>query len=115
MTHEVKQRFSLACLAFLILAGTALAHEGHLHHVMGTVVAAAAARLDVKGTDGKALVLVVDGATKIVRGTTVIKATDLHSGERVVATYMPMKGSDGSEMFMAKDVKTAAPAPAPAK
>ena len=82
---------------------------------MGTVVAAGAARLDVKGTDGKTLVLVVDSTTKVVRGTTVIKPADLHSGERVVATYMPMKGSGGAEMLMAKDVKAAAPTPAPAK
>jgi len=28
----------------------------------------------------------------------------------VVAAYMPMKGPDGAEMLMAKDVKAAAPA-----
>jgi hypothetical protein len=112
MTHEVRRRLSSISLALLVLTAVAVAHEGHLHHVMGTVVAAGAARLDVKGTDGKTLVLVIDGTTKVVRGTTVIKATDLHSGERVVATYMPMKGSGGSEMLMAKDVKASAPTPA---
>jgi hypothetical protein len=112
MTHDLRRSIHSACLAFLALAGTALAHEGHQHHVMGTIVTAGAARLDVKGTDGKTLALVVDGATKVVRGTTVIKATDLHVGERVVATYMPMKGPGGAEMLMAKEVKAAAPAPA---
>ena len=105
------------CLAALLAcASVALAHEGHLHKVMETVVAADAAKLDVKGTDGKTLSLVVDAATKVARGTTVIKSADLKAGERVVAAYMPMKGPDGAEMLMAKDVKAAAPASAaPAK
>jgi hypothetical protein len=104
---------ALLFIAFFECGGIALAHEGHLHKVMGTVVAADAAKLDVKGTDGKTLSLVVDAATKVVRGTAVIKAVDLKAGERVVAAYMPMKGPDGSEMLMAKDVKAAAPASAP--
>jgi len=105
------------CLTTLLACtSVALAHEGHLHKVMGTVVAADAAKLDVKGTDGKTLTLVVDAATKVARGTTVIKAVDLKAGERVVAAYMPMRGPDGAEMLMAKDVKAAAPAAAaPAK
>jgi len=69
-----------------------------------------AKKLDVKGADGKTLSLVVDASTKVARGTTVIKAADLKAGERVVAAYMPMKGPDGAEMLMAKDVKAAAPA-----
>lgn len=105
------------CLATLLAcASVALAHEGHLHKVMGTVVAADAKKIDVKGTDGKTLSLVIDASTKVARGTTVVKAADLKAGERVVAGYMPMKGPDGAEMLMAKDVKAAAPASAaPAK
>ncbi len=104
------------CLAALLAcASVALAHEGHLHKVMGTVVAADAAKLDVKDTDGKTLWHVVDAATKVARGTTVINSADLKAGERVVAAYMPMKGPDGAEMLIAKHVKAAAPARGPAK
>ena len=107
---------SICLAAVLACASVAFAHEGHLHKVMGTVVAADAAKVDVKGTDGKTLSLVVDASTKVARGTTVIKAAELAAGERVVAAYMPMKGPDGAEMLMAKDVKAAAPASAaPAK
>jgi hypothetical protein len=115
MNGRMWRGLSLAtCLATLLAcASVALAHEGHLHKVMGTVVAADAAKLDVKGTDGKTLTLAVDASTKVARGTTVIKAADLKAGERVVAAYMPMKGPDGAEMLMAKDVKAAAPASAP--
>lgn len=110
-----RRAFTLAlCVAVLLTCGSvALAHEGHLHKVMGTIVAADAAKLDVKGTDGKTLTLVVDGSTKVTRGTAVIRAADLKAGERVVAAYMPMKGPKGAEMLMAKDVKAAAPASAP--
>lgn len=108
-------RLSILCAAVLAFAAIASAHEGHLHKVMGTVVSADAAKLDVKGVDGKTLSLTIDAATKVVRGTTVIKSADLRAGERVVAAYMPMKGPNGVEMLMAKDVKAAAPAPPPAK
>jgi hypothetical protein len=92
-------------IALLSCGSMTFAHEGHLHKVMGTVVAADAAKLEVKGTDGKTLALVVDASTKVARGTTVIKAADLKAGERVVAAYMPMKGPNGAEMLMAKDVR----------
>lgn len=110
-------RLPILLLALLLCASPAIAHEGHLHKVMGTVVSADATKLDVKGTDGKTISLVVDASTKVARGTTVIKAADLKAGERVVAAYMPMKGPNGAEMLMAKDVKAAAPAAAspPAK
>jgi hypothetical protein len=111
-----RQGFSPAiCLvAILACASVALAHEGHLHKVMGTVVSADATKVDVKGTDGKTLSLVVDGSTKVVRGATVIKSAELKVDERVVASYMPMKGPNGAEMLMAKEVKAAAaPAAAP--
>jgi hypothetical protein len=112
--HYLFRRYVRTSLTVLVLfaATVAWAHEGHLHKVMGTVVAVDAAKLDVKGSDGKTLSLVVDAATKVVRGTTVIKAVDLKAGERIVASYMPMKGANGAEMLMAKDVKAAAPAPA---
>jgi hypothetical protein len=114
-----RQGFSPAVLfvAILAYASVAFAHEGHLHKAMGTVVSADASKLDVKGTDGKTLSLVVDGSTKVVRGTAAIKSADLKVGERVVASYMPMKGPNGTEMLMAKDVKAAAPPPSapPAK
>jgi hypothetical protein len=107
---------SISLAALLACASVALPPEVHLHKLMGTVVAADAAKVDVKGTHGKTLSLVVDASTKVARGTTVIKAADLKAGERVVAAYMPMKGPDGAEMLMAKDVKAAAPASAaPAK
>jgi hypothetical protein len=98
--------YAIVC-ALLISSPSLLAHEGHLHKVMGTVVAAEAAQLQVKGTDGKTLSLVVDKATHVIRGTQPIKVTELHAGERVVASYMPMK-ANGAEMLMAKEVKAAA-------
>ena len=96
-----------AALAILALTTAAWAHEGHLHKVMGTVSAVQPTRLDVKATDGKLSTLVIDAATKVLRGTTVIKSTELKAGDRVVVSYMPMKGSDGAEMLMAKEIKVA--------
>jgi hypothetical protein len=112
MTSWQPSRVRAMVLAFLILASASIrAHEGHLHKVMGAVVTASPDALAVKGADGKTLTLVIDRATKIVRGTTVIAASELHAGDRVVVSYMPMKGAGGAEMLMARDVKAAASRP----
>lgn len=106
------RRVLVSVCAVLFAAVALSAHEGHLHKVMGAVAAVQATRLDVKATDGKLTTVVLDGTTKVVRGTTVIKAADLKPGDRIVVSYMMMKGSDGAEMLMAKEVKVGTTTPA---
>jgi hypothetical protein len=111
----VTRIFGAILAMFIALTVAAWAHEGHLHKIMGTVSAIQAPHLEVKAADGKVTTVMLDDGTKVVRGTTVIKATDLKAGDRVVVSYMEMKGTDGAEMLMAKEVKVGAAPAAPAK
>jgi hypothetical protein len=71
-----------------------LAHEGHAHKVMGTVVAVDAeqGRLEVKTQDGKSVALVVDQKTKYVRGKEPAAPKDVAQGSRVVVTTVEESG-----------------------
>jgi len=92
----------------LVAPAAARAHGGHTHKVMGTVASVNGAHVEVKGTDGKTIVLMLDAKTAITRGKAKLDATALKVGERVSVDYMQDK-----DMNMAKTVKLGtAPAPA---
>lgn len=88
---------------------SALAHEGHTHKVMGTVAAVQGGHVEVKGTDGKVVLIMLDDKTAITRGKTKVEATALKVGDRVSVDYMEEK-----KMNMAKTIKLGE-APAAAK
>ena len=79
---------TLVLLAALSVATAALAHEGHMHKALGTVVSVQGEKLELKTTDGKPLTLVVDKTTTITRGKDKIEVTALKAGERVSVEYM---------------------------
>ena len=82
----------LSFLAALALPGRLLAHEGHEHKVMGTVVQvhteAGTSHVEVKTTDGKTVVLTCDDQTKFLKGKTAASLKDVQAGARVVARLM---------------------------
>ncbi len=87
--------FRTTLLAAALAAATPLAaHEGHVHKVMGTVasVDTKARHLDVKGTDGKTVDVVIDDKTKIERGTSPAPLDQVAVGSRVVVHYMMEHG-----------------------
>ena len=79
---------TVVLLASLGIATSALAHEGHMHKALGTVVSVQGEKLELKTTDGKPLTLVVDKTTAITRGKDKIEATALKAGDRVSVEYM---------------------------
>ena len=89
-----------AVVVTVALVTPALAHEGHTHKVLGTVASVQASQIEVKGTDGKVLAIVVDAKTAITRGKEKLDATALKVGERVSVDYMQDKS-----MNMATAVK----------
>ena len=93
----------------LALPAAARAHGGHTHKVMGTVASIQGTHVEVKSTEGKVVMVMLDGKTAITRGKTKLDATALKIGDRVSIDYMQEK-----DMNMAKAVKLAT-APAPAK
>ena len=102
-----------ALAAALAIPGYGLAHEGHVHKVMGTVTALRENHLEVTATDGKTSTLTLNDKTRILRGRAKAKADDIKAGERVVVTATETKGKDGKATLVATEVRlSAANAPA---
>lgn len=60
------------------------AHEGHIHTIMGTVMARDAHSLQVKTPGGEVLSIAITDKTTVVRGKQKAAITDLQKGSRVV-------------------------------
>jgi hypothetical protein len=90
----------VALLVVLAVPVAAWAHGGHAHKVMGTVSSVQGNHVQVKTTDGKIVMVMLDQKTAITRGKAKLDATALKIGERVSVDYMQEK-----DMNMAKAVK----------
>jgi hypothetical protein len=91
----------LAMLALAVaMPPAAFAHEGHAHKAMGTVESVAASHVMVKTTDGKSVMVMLDGKTKITQGKEKVEAKALKVGDRVVA-----EGPEEKGMIMATTLK----------
>jgi hypothetical protein len=98
---------SIVLLAALVAwtAPVLSAHEGHLHHYMGTITAASASQLSLKTTDGKTVTFKLDETTRIVKGKAPAGVRDLEPGIRAV-----VDAEGGKEPTLAKTVKLASSA-----
>ena len=83
--------YSAVLILVLALVAPAIAHEGHVHKVLGTVASVQARQIDVKSTDGKVISIVLDAKTAITRGTNKLDATALKVGDRVSVDYTQAK------------------------
>ena len=100
----------LAIVGLIVaLVAPAMAHEGHVHKVLGTVASVQANHVEVKSTDGKVVAIVLDAKTAITRGKDKLDATALKVGERVSVDYTQAK-----TVNTAKTIKLGTTAP-PAK
>ena len=104
MTFNRVAAFVLATV--LLLPVAALAHEGHMHKVLGTVTSVQGQHVALKTTAGKEMTVMLDNKTAVTRGTTKLDASAVKVGERVSVDYMEEKG-----MMMAHAVKLGAAAP----
>ena len=86
--RKVTALFSLAFI--LLAAGLALAH-GH-GHVMGTVAAVTAERIEVKTREGKTVTVPLDKETQYFKGKEKATWADVKVGERVVV-HLGAKGA----------------------
>ena len=82
---------TVVLLAALGLATAGLAHEGHMHKALGTIVSVQGEKVEIKTTDGKPLTLVLDNKTAITRGKDKLEITALKAGDRVSVEYMEAK------------------------
>ena len=92
----------LALLAALALPAFAAAHTGHLHKVMGTVSAVTATRVEVKTTDGKTMVILLDAKTVYRKAKLKVDVAAVKVGGRVV---IDAEGADAAKPMTAKTVQ----------
>jgi hypothetical protein len=79
----------------LVVPAFALAHEGHTHKLMGVVSMVHDNHLEVKDAKGKASTFTLDEKTKVKRGTAILKAADIKTGDRVVVVSKETKDKAG--------------------
>jgi hypothetical protein len=77
----------LALLALLLASPFVLAHEGHVHAMLGTIARVEKTQLEVKGTDGNAVTFALAEKTAFRRGETSISRSDMKVGERVAVEF----------------------------
>lgn len=77
-----------AVLTAIVLPFPAGAHEGHAHKFMGTVSVVDDAQLELKMTDGKTVLFVLDAKTTYQRGKTKVDGKDVKVGERIVVSAL---------------------------
>ena len=109
----MRKSIVVAALAVALLVPVAVrAHTGHVHKVMGTVSVVSPTQLEVKTTDGKVAVVLLDARTVYEQGSTKADAKTLKVGDRVV-----IEGTQatGAKNVTAQKVRIGAAPPATAK
>lgn len=110
---------SLIASLGLLIAGAALAHEGHEHgsgdKVKGTIKALTDKTLVITTTDGKDVTLDVMEMTKFERSGKATTAADVAVGEKAVVTSMKGGPSGAHAMLVKLGAKAAAKGAATAK
>ena len=97
--------FALLIVGFFAFAPVVAAHPGHSHKVMGVVSSIHENHLVVKDAKDKEMTFTLDAKTKITRGRTVLRSSEIKVGERVVVTYDETKDKDGKTVASAKTVQ----------
>jgi hypothetical protein len=102
-------RSALICAALLLALawGTASAHEGHTHTIMGTVMDRDAHSIQVKTPGGETLSIALTENTVVVSGKQKATVADVKKGRRVVVDI-----GDGEDPLIARALTLGA---APAK
>ena len=81
----MRRSIVVATLAVALLIPVAIrAHTGHLHKVMGTVAMVSPTWIEVKTTDGKVAVVLLNAKTVYEQGTVKADLKTLKVGDRVV-------------------------------
>ena len=86
MTRRLMLTVTAVGAMTIAFGGTAIAHPGHGHRIMGTVTMAAADHVMLKDKDGKDATVSINKDTKFVRAKKAMKVSDVKVGMRVVVT-----------------------------
>ena len=105
-----KRTAVLAAVCLMLSAGVALAHDGHKHTVMGTVLARNEKSLEVKTPGGETLSIAINEKTKVVRKKKRMAISEVRVGGRVVVDI-----GNGADPLTANEIELGAAVPAPTK
>lgn len=92
-----------AVLTLLVAVPVALAHDGHIHTVMGTVMAVDQKHVEVKTPSGEVLSIALNEKTTFVRAKKKIDPAELKVGKRVVIGI-----GNGEDPLIAGEIQIAA-------
>ena len=96
----------LSLAALLAAPSLLLAHEGHVHKVMGTVTAVSASQIEVDTKDAKKQAYALSKETVYRRGNAQASASDVKVGARVVLSVVEEHGATSvTEVLMAEAPK----------
>ena len=91
----------------LAVPAAVYAHAGHVHKVMGTVMARDAKHVEVKTPSGEVLSIAVNDKTAVVRAKKKIAFDEVQTGRRVVVDI-----GDGEDPLIAREIEVGAAKPA---
>lgn len=109
----MRRLLSAALGSFLLLSPLLLAHEGHVHKLMGTVVSVNldSHQLEVKGSDGKTVMLTLSDKTKVSRGSRTSDTSEIAVGSRVVVKAIEENGAKVAVEVQLSKARKPAPKP----
>ena len=91
-------------IGFLALCGAgALAHDGHIHRIMGTVTARDAKHLEVKTPSGENLSIAITPKTTATRSKRKVPLSEVQVGRRVVVAI-----GNGEDPLQAGEIQVGA-------
>lgn len=93
----------LGVVLLALTAGSAWAHEGHTHTIMGTVMERDARTVQVKTPGGETLSIAITEKTTVVRGKQKAAIADVQKGTRVVVDI-----GNGEDPLIANEIKLGA-------
>jgi hypothetical protein len=94
----------IVVLASLLAApAAAYAHAGHVHKIMGTVMARDDKHVEVKTPSGEVLSIAVNDKTSVVRARKKVTFGEVQTGRRVVVDI-----GDGEDPLFAREIEVGA-------
>jgi hypothetical protein len=103
-----RREFCFAAAASLALPALAAAHPGHAHRTMGVVETIHENHLVVKDPKGNSTTFTLNAKTRIRRDKTILKASDIKVGDRVIVVYNENKDKDGKTTVTVTEVQLGA-------
>jgi len=91
----------------IFLPAALYAHAGHIHKIMGTVMALDAKHVEVKTPSGEVLSIAVTEKTSVVRAKKKITFSEVQVGRRVIVNI-----GDGEDPLIANEIELGAAKPA---